>query len=154
MACPVKPPETVNWTAPISPRGLALTSFMNIPLIKPDLPNLDEIRAPFEEILANGRITNFGKYMMQFETETGAYLGTQTAAVSSGTTGLIFTLAALGVQRGQKVILPSFTFMATAQAVLYAGGVPIFAEIDDDLTISADDLAQHIAVRDSILRVD
>jgi dTDP-4-amino-4,6-dideoxygalactose transaminase len=115
---------------------------MNIPLIKPDLPNLDEIRAPFEEILANGRITNFGKYMMQFETETGAYLGTQTAAVSSGTTGLIFTLAALGLQRGQKVIVPSFTFMATAQAVLYAGGIPIFAEIDDDLTLSADDLGQ------------
>jgi dTDP-4-amino-4,6-dideoxygalactose transaminase len=115
---------------------------MNIPLIKPDLPSLDEIRAPLEEILANGRITNFGKYMLQFEAETGAYLGTQAAAVSSGTTGLIFTLAALGLQRGQKVIVPSFTFMATAQAVLYAGGIPVFAEIDDDLTLSADDLGR------------
>ena len=47
---------------------------MNIPLIKPDLPNLNEIRAPLEEILANGRITNFAKYMKEFETETGAYL--------------------------------------------------------------------------------
>lgn len=113
---------------------------MHIPLIKPDLPHLDEIREPLEEILANGRITNFGKYMNQFEAETGAYLGTQTAAVSSGTAGLIFTLAALGLERGQKVILPSFTFMATAQAILYAGGVPIFAEVEDDLTLSTDDL--------------
>src|ERR1700756_4570122 len=108
---------------------------MNIPLINPDLPNLDDIRGPLEEILANGKITNFGKYMTQFEAEASAYLGTQTAAVSSGTAGLVFTLAALGLQRGKKVILPSFTFMATAQAVLYAGGIPLFAEIAHDLTL-------------------
>jgi dTDP-4-amino-4,6-dideoxygalactose transaminase len=125
---------------PYTSRGFTSIKFMNIPLIKPDLPSLDEIRAPLEEILANGRITNFGKYMSQFEDETGSYLGTKTAAVSSGTAGLIFTLAALGLGRGQKVILPSFTFAATAQAVLYAGGVPLFAEIGDDLTLSANDL--------------
>lgn len=113
---------------------------MRIPLVKPDLPQLEEIREPLEEILANGRITNFGKYMNQFEDEAGCYLGTKTAAVSSGTAGLIFTLAALGLGRGQKVILPSFTFAATAQAILYAGGVPVFAEIEDDLTLSANDL--------------
>lgn len=113
---------------------------MHIPLIKPDLPRLDEIREPLEEILANGRITNFGKYMSQFEAETGAYLGSETAAVSSGTAGLVFTLSALGIEPGRKVILPSFTFMATAQAVLYAGGVPVFAEVDDDLNLSVGDL--------------
>jgi len=113
---------------------------MKIPLIKPDLPNLDDIREPLEEILASGRITNFGKYMTQFEAETGDYLDTQTAAVSSGTAGLIFTLAALGLEPGQKVILPSFTFMATAQAILYTGGIPVFAEVDDDLNLSVSDL--------------
>jgi dTDP-4-amino-4,6-dideoxygalactose transaminase len=113
---------------------------MKIPLIKPDLPNLDDIREPLEEILNNGRITNFGKYMTQFEAETGDYLSTQTAAVSSGTAGLIFTLAALGLEPGQKVILPSFTFMATAQAILYTGGIPVFAEVDDDLNLSVSDL--------------
>lgn len=115
---------------------------MHIPLIKPDLPQLEDIREPLEEILANGRITNFGKYMKQFEQETGEFLRTPTAAVSSGTAGLIFTLSALGIQPGQKVILPSFTFMATAQAVLYAGGIPVFAEIADDLNISISDLEQ------------
>jgi dTDP-4-amino-4,6-dideoxygalactose transaminase len=113
---------------------------MHIPLIKPDLPTLEQIREPLEEILGNGRITNFGKYMKQFETEAGQYLGAETAAVSSGTMGLIFTLAAVGLKPGQKVILPSFTFMATAQAILYAGGVPVFAEIDDDLNLSLKDL--------------
>jgi hypothetical protein len=43
---------------------------MNIPLIKPDLPHLEDIREPLEEILASGRITNFGKHMTQFEAET------------------------------------------------------------------------------------
>jgi dTDP-4-amino-4,6-dideoxygalactose transaminase len=113
---------------------------MNVPLIKADLPTLEEIREPIEEILGNGRITNFGKYVRQFETETGEYLGTSTVAVSSGTAGLIFTLAALDLKPGEKVIFPSFTFVATAQAVLYAGGVPLFADIDDDLNLSVSDL--------------
>jgi dTDP-4-amino-4,6-dideoxygalactose transaminase len=113
---------------------------MKIPLIKADLPTLEEIREPLEEILTNGRITNFGKYVGQFEAETGAYLGVQTVALSSGTVGLIFALGALDLKPGEKVILPSFTFVATAQAILYAGGVPLFADIDDDLNISVSDL--------------
>jgi dTDP-4-amino-4,6-dideoxygalactose transaminase len=56
--------------------------------------------------------------------------------------GLIFALQALGLERGQKVILPSLTFMATVQAVLYAGGTPVFAEPEDDLTLSPSDLEQ------------
>ncbi|MEM2045741.1 MAG: DegT/DnrJ/EryC1/StrS family aminotransferase [Candidatus Bathyarchaeia archaeon] len=111
-----------------------------IPLIKPDLPSLEAIEKPFREILESGKITNFGKYVAAFEEEASAYLGTQVVTVSSGTMGLIFALQALGLQPGQKVILPSFTFMATAQAVLYAGGVPVFAEIENDLTLSPSDL--------------
>jgi dTDP-4-amino-4,6-dideoxygalactose transaminase len=128
------PPASGTLAKSIYPRD------MKIPLIRPDLPAIEDVRTQFEEILSNGKITNFGKYLSEFEAETGAYLGTQTTAVSSGTAGLVFTLAALGLERGQKVILPSFTFMATAQAILYAGGVPIFAEIEDDLTLSANDL--------------
>ena len=115
---------------------------ITVPLIKPDLPTLDEVRAPFEEILSNGRITNFGKYVTQFESEAGAYLGASSVAVSSGTAGLIFAISGLGLAPREKVILPSFTFMATAQAVLYAGGQPLFAEVEDDLNISPSDLEQ------------
>lgn len=111
-----------------------------IPLISPDLPSLEQVEHEFREILTNGKITNFGKYVTAFEEEASAYLGAEALALSSGTAGLIFTLQALGLKRGQKVILPSFTFMATAQAVLYAGGIPIFAEVEDDLTLSPSDL--------------
>ena len=127
-------------TTPLMTLPALKTPLMKIPLIKADLPSLEEIREPLEEILANGRITNFGKYVGQFEEETGAYLGTQTVAVSSGTVGLIFSLSALDLKPGEKVILPSFTFVATAQAVLYAGGVPLLADIDDDLNLSVSDL--------------
>ncbi len=126
---------------------------MQIPLIKPDLPTIEDIRVPLEEILSNGRITNFGKYMKEFEAESGAYLGTKTAAVSSGTMGLIFTLCALGIKPGQKVIVPSFTFMATAQAILFAGGVPAFAEIDDDLNISLSDLERLLDTTSDVAAV-
>jgi dTDP-4-amino-4,6-dideoxygalactose transaminase len=116
-----------------------------IPLTKPDLPPFHCVENSFREILGNGKITNFGKYVSQLEQEARVYLGTHVATVSSGTLGLVFTLQALGLQPGGKVILPSFSFMATAQAILYAGGVPVFAEIDDDLTISPSDIELLLA---------
>jgi dTDP-4-amino-4,6-dideoxygalactose transaminase len=126
------------------------TPLMKIPLIKADLPSLEDIREPIEEILANGRITNFGRYVGRFEEETGAYLGTQTIALSSGTVGLMFALAALELKPGEKVILPSFTFVATAQAVLYTGGVPLLADIDDDLNLSVSDLERLLNEHDDV----
>ena len=113
---------------------------IKIPLIKPDLPALELLEESFREILQTGKITNFSKYVVTLEQEAGSYLGTQVVTVSSGTVGLIFALQALGLEPGQKVILPSFTFVASAQAVLYAGGVPVFAEVEDDLTLSVSDL--------------
>jgi dTDP-4-amino-4,6-dideoxygalactose transaminase len=85
-----------------------------------------------------------------FEREAGAYLGTQVATTSSGTAGLVLAMQALGLQPGQKVILPSFTFMATAQAALYAGGIPVFAEIEPDLTLSVADLEQLLDRHDNV----
>jgi len=124
-----------------------------IPLIKPDLPAFETVQEPFREILENGKITNFGKYVTTFEQEAGDYLGTQVVTTSSGTMGLILTLQALGLTPGQKVILPSFTFMATAQAVLFAGGVPVFAECEDDLTLSPADVATLLAQHEDVAMV-
>ena len=112
-----------------------------VPLISPDLPAFEEIEGRFREILSNGRITNFGPYVNEFEQKVSDYVGAHAVTTSSGTMGLLFTLQALGIRPGTKVILPSFTFMATAQAVVYAGGRPIFAEVGEDLTIDTMDLA-------------
>ncbi len=124
---------------------VATASIKSVPLIKPDLPAFEDVAAPFREILANGKITNFGKYNTVFEDEAGRYLGAHAATTSSGTMGMILVLKALGVEPGKKVVIPSFTFMATAQAVLYAGAVPVFAEIGDDLNLCPDDLDALLA---------
>jgi dTDP-4-amino-4,6-dideoxygalactose transaminase len=115
---------------------------MRIPLIKADLPPLEALEDSFREILGNGRVTNFGKYVQQFEAEAGAYLGTDAVCLSSATAGLIMTLQALGVPRGSRVAMPSFSFVATGQAVLYAGCSPVFVDVGQDGNVDPEDLAR------------
>jgi 8-amino-3,8-dideoxy-alpha-D-manno-octulosonate transaminase len=68
-------------------------------------------------------------------------------ALSSGTAALRAGLAALGVGCGDEVIVPAFTFIATINAVVTMGAVPVFCEIDDTLTMDARDLATKITPR-------
>ncbi|MCA9246865.1 MAG: DegT/DnrJ/EryC1/StrS family aminotransferase [Planctomycetales bacterium] len=116
-----------------------------VPLIKADLPNFEEVESSFREILANGRITNFGLYVQQLEKEAGEFLGVPVVTTSSGTMGTLFALQAWGIRPGDKVIVPSFTFTASVQAILYAGATPVFAEVRDDLTLDVDDLDSLLA---------
>jgi len=114
----------------------------SIPLIKADMPPMDAVQDAFREIMANGRITNFGRYLQQFEGEIGEYLGTNACCLSSATAGLIMTMQALDIPRGSRVVIPSFTFVATAQAVLYAGCTPVFVDVANDGNADLDDLAR------------
>jgi 8-amino-3,8-dideoxy-alpha-D-manno-octulosonate transaminase len=57
--------------------------------------------------------------------------------VSSGTTALTTALMAAGIGAGDEVIVPPFTFVASVEAVVFAGAIPIFAEIDETLTLFA-----------------
>ena len=129
------------------------SELMQVPLIRPDLPSFESIEAQFREILENGKITNFSRYVGEFEKNASDYLGAHTATVSSGTMAMVFALQALGLRKGEKVILPSFTFMATGQAVLYAGGVPVFGEISDDLTLCPADLERLLQKHNDVFGV-
>jgi dTDP-4-amino-4,6-dideoxygalactose transaminase len=113
---------------------------IRVPLCKPDLPDFALLEDEFRGVLESGRVSNFGKHVHALEEAAGAFLGAKAVTVSSGTAGLTIALQASGIGPGDKVILPSFTFTATAQAVLYAGGIPIFADINRDLTVSTEDL--------------
>jgi len=68
-------------------------------------------------------------------------------ATSSGTAALRVALAALGVGCGDEVIVPAFTFVATVNAVVLAGAVPVFAEVDDTLNLDAESVRAVVSPR-------
>lgn len=91
----------------------------------------DEERAAVDRVLRSGMLAQ-GPEVAAFESEFSAQfeLGRACVAVNSGTSGLHLGLLAAGVGPGHEVIVPSFTFAATANAVALTGAVPVFADID------------------------
>jgi 8-amino-3,8-dideoxy-alpha-D-manno-octulosonate transaminase len=72
----------------------------------------------------------------EFEREFAARMGSAHAlGVTSGTAALITSLAAIAIGPGDEVILPAYTFIASAAAILAVGGIPVIAEVDDSLTL-------------------
>jgi dTDP-4-amino-4,6-dideoxygalactose transaminase len=68
-------------------------------------------------------------------------------AVNSGTTALLTALVGLGVGPGDEVIVPGFTFVASISSVVYAGAVPVLAEVDRTLNLDPEDVKQKITPR-------
>ena len=102
----------------------------DIPLSAPDITDA-EIDAVVS-VLRTPRLS-LGPQIEQFEAAMAAYIGVPHAvAVSSGTAGLHLALLALGISSGDEVIVPSFTFIAVANAVRYVGALPVFADIDPE----------------------
>ena len=114
---------------------------MNIPLVRPDLPEFGEVEPLFRQALSSGRLTNFGPLAQQFERSIELHFGEgcQAVSTSSGTVALMLALQALGVGAGDEVLIPSYTFTATAQALLYVGARPVFGEVGDDWTLDPQD---------------
>src|SRR6202008_3987748 len=80
-----------------------------------------------------------------FETEVKKITGAKYAhAMSSGSTAIAAALAASGIGTGDEVIVPPFTFIASVEAVLFIGAIPIFAEIDETLCLSADGIEKAV----------
>lgn len=81
----------------------------------------------------------------QLESDFAAYMGSQHAlAVTSGTAALVCGLAGLGIGPGMEVIVPAYTWIASASAVVAVGAVPVMAEVDDSLTLDPLDVEQKI----------
>lgn len=100
-----------------------------IPISKPIIEN-EEIEAVIN-VLRSGMLTR-GKETENFEKEFASYIGSKYAVtVMNGTIALEASLKALGVRSGDEVIVPDFTFIATANAVVNVGGRPVFADINE-----------------------
>ena len=98
-----------------------------IPLAVPDIGD-DELQA-IKEVLGTGFLTE-GITTKEFEKVVAEYLGVKHAiAVTSCTTGLHAVLECLNI-KGQEVIVPDYTYPATAEAVILAGGKPVLVDVD------------------------
>jgi dTDP-4-amino-4,6-dideoxygalactose transaminase len=81
-----------------------------------------------------------------FEREWAEKVGTRYSLLVSGGTGaLICALVGLGIGPGDEVIVPGYTFMASALAVLAVGAIPVICEVDDSLTMDPDDMESKIS---------
>lgn len=108
---------------------------MRVPLYDLEAQNAPlkaEMLAAIEGVMDHQRFV-MGEEIGAFESEMAAYCGAAHAvAVSSGTDALLLALMARGVGRGDEVIVPAFTFFATAGVVHRLGAKPVFADIDPD----------------------
>lgn len=101
---------------------------MHISMSSPDLTNA-EIEAV--NAVLHTPVLSIGPQIKAFEQAFGAYTGSAHAiGVNSGTSGLHLCMIAAGIQDGDEVITPSFSFIAAANAMLYERGVPVFVEVD------------------------
>jgi perosamine synthetase len=81
------------------------------------------------DALHSGWVSSQGSYVDRFEKEFAQYVGTKFAlSTSNGTTALHLALAAMNIGPGDEVIVPSFSFVAVANAVKYTGAVPVFVD--------------------------
>jgi dTDP-4-amino-4,6-dideoxygalactose transaminase len=100
------------------------------------------------EVLASGSLAQ-GPRVRQFEDAFAAFIGTRHAiATSSGTTALHLALLAYGIGEGDEVITVPFTFIASANSILYTGARPVFVDIDErDFTMDVSQLETAITPR-------
>ena len=122
-----------------------------IPINRPWLG--DEEKEEILKVIAEGILTSpaldGGKRVQEFESLLRHYLSVKhVIAVNSGTSALLAALSALELKQGDEVLLPSFTFVASANSIVAAGGTPVFVDINKgDYTIDIKDLASKITKR-------
>jgi dTDP-4-amino-4,6-dideoxygalactose transaminase len=118
---------------------------VQVPLFASSLaPYQDRIAARIAEVAASGRYI-LGPELEAFEGELAAYLGVgHVVGVANGTDALTIALRALGVEPGDEVVCPSFTFYATAEAVVNAGARPVFCDVDPDTGCATADTVRPV----------
>jgi len=100
-----------------------------IPLAKPYLDE-KEVQA-VSEVLRSGKLS-LGPKVLEFERSFADFIGTKFAvAVNSGTSGLHLCVKSLGLSPGDEVITTPFSFVASSNPIIFEGGVPVFADIDE-----------------------
>jgi 8-amino-3,8-dideoxy-alpha-D-manno-octulosonate transaminase len=122
----------------------------------------DEERRQVQDVLDTGVLFRYGFDAARnghwkartFETELAERLGVAHCHLcSSGTAALSIALAACGVGAGDEVIVPPFTFVATFEAILAAGAIPVFADIDETLCLNPAAVAARLTAKTKAVMV-
>ena len=116
---------------------------IRVPFFVPDISKSDKL-AVMNAL--NSRMLTDGPQLRKFEREFAKYTGSKYAVgVSNGTAALHLALKALGLKKGDEVIIPNITFVATANSVLLTGATPVLVDVNyDDMNISLDSIKQNI----------
>lgn len=112
-------------------------------------PNLStNIMNNLKECIESGSLSTSGKFIGEFEKKIAQYVKAGGAvSTQSGTAGLHLALKVLGVERGEEVIVPTVTFIATVNPVTYLGASPVFMDCDDSLNMDLDKLEEFCKKR-------
>ncbi|HUI72646.1 MAG TPA: DegT/DnrJ/EryC1/StrS family aminotransferase [Spirochaetia bacterium] len=120
----------------------------------------DEERKEVLDVLSTGYLSRYGseddprfkQKVVTLEREFAKKIGVRHAlATNGGTSSLMAALVALGVGRGDEVIVPGYTFVASISAIIAVGGTPVLAEIDESLTIDPADVERRLTGRTKVI---
>ncbi len=126
---------------------------MFIPVYQPELSGNE--KKYVNECLDTNWISAKGRFVKEFEDGIAKYLGVNHAvSVSNGTVALHLALMALGIGEGDEVILPSLTYVASANAVTYTGATPVFADsLHESWQIDPEDVERKITEKTRAIMV-
>lgn len=124
---------------------------INLPIIEKD--EINEVHSVLTEKSLTSAANTGGKRVQEFENLLASYTKSRYAvAVNSGTAALQAALYALDVKQGDEVLLPSFTFVATANSVISVGAKPVFVDIrPENYTMDPVDLKKKITKRSKVI---
>ncbi|MBN1185428.1 MAG: DegT/DnrJ/EryC1/StrS family aminotransferase [Bacteroidales bacterium] len=116
---------------------------MKINIVKPFLPDIEEIKADFQECLSTGMVTNYSKHVRKYEEKLQEYFGSAKTplAFCNGELALFSliqawkTVLGYGIYDSFEVLVPSFTFSGTINAVVMNNLRPVFCDVDETLTL-------------------
>tara|TARA_Y100001936_G_scaffold229228_1_gene251167 strand:- start:4901 stop:6070 length:1170 start_codon:yes stop_codon:yes gene_type:complete len=116
---------------------------IKVPFVVPNIENSDKNAI---EIALKSNLLTDGPILRKFEKEFCKFTGSKYAiGVSNATSALHLSLKSLGIKKGDEVIIPNITFVATANAVLYVGATPVLADVNyDDINISIKSIEENI----------
>jgi len=141
----------LGQTAYLYPRAISIQQLSMIPINQPWISEEEksEVLKVLDESVLTSAAKDGGKRVQGLERLLKDYLDVKNVVcVNSGTAALYSALLTMGIGKGDEVLLPSFTFVATANSVVAAGARPVFVDINkEDYTIDVTDLKTKITKR-------